>query len=143
MFLDFERQVLLGISDSMWKDHLLSMDHLREGIGLVGYAQKKPIDEYKRSGFDMFRDLMFRISKEVVTTFFRAQLGSESPAPATRQSETHLDYVHGELPEEAPRTQPVRKVAKLGRNELCHCGSGKKYKNCHMRLEQQQGREAV
>ena len=145
VFHGFQRQVLLSITDNLWKDHLLSMDHLREGIGLVGYAQKKPIDEYKRAGFDMFSDLMFRISKEAVTTFYRAQFGREQPAPVARR-EVELDYTHGEFPEElqgsgqqpAPR-QPVRKMEKLGRNSPCHCGSGKKYKNCHMRLEQQAG----
>ncbi|MCZ6646122.1 MAG: preprotein translocase subunit SecA [SAR324 cluster bacterium] len=153
VFHGFQRQVLLSITDNMWKDHLLSMDHLREGIGLVGYAQKKPIDEYKREGFNMFSGLMFRISKEAVTTFNRAQFGSEQPAPVTRR-EVELDYTHEEGSGEfgqaaasdeapaAPALQPVRKGEKLGRNAPCHCGSGKKYKNCHMRLEQQAGLRA-
>jgi preprotein translocase subunit SecA len=145
-FHAFQRQVLLSIADNLWKDHLLSMDHLREGIGLVGYAQKKPIDEYKREGFEMFSDLMFRISKEAVTTFFRAQFGREQPAPVTRRR-VSLDYTRGELPgeepgRELPRQQPVRKAVKLGRNDPCHCGSGKKYKNCHMRLDQQAAQQA-
>ncbi|MBI3994063.1 MAG: SEC-C domain-containing protein, partial [Candidatus Lambdaproteobacteria bacterium] len=139
VYADFGRQVLLSINDAMWKDHLLSMDHLREGIGLVGYAQKKPIDEYKRAGFEMFSDLMFRISKEAAGTFFRAQFGSEVPKPVQREEPKELSYTHGEEPEEKPRRQPVRKAVKLGRNDKCHCGSGKKYKNCHMRLEQQSG----
>ncbi len=140
-FRAFQRQVLLSIADNMWKDHLLSMDHLREGIGLVGYAQKKPIDEYKREGFGLFAGLMFRISKEAVTTFFRAQFGAEQPAPVSRR-EVELDYLSGEkadqqaLARQLPRQQPVRKAVKMGRNDPCHCGSGKKYKNCHMRLEQ-------
>ena len=143
VYADFQRQVLLGISDNLWKDHLLSMDHLREGIGLVGYAQKKPIDEYKRSAFAMFTDLMDRISREAVSTFFRAQLGTAAPQPEPRREPENLSFTHGELPEEAPKAQPARRAAnKLGRNDTCHCGSGKKYKNCHMRIEQQEGRQA-
>ena len=141
VYADFGRQVLLSINDAMWKDHLLSMDYLREGIGLVGYAQKKPIDEYKREGFEMFTDLMFRISKEATSTFFRAQFGSEVPKPVQREEPKELSYTHGEEPAQKPRRQPVRKVVKLGRNDKCHCGSGKKYKNCHMRLEQQSGHD--
>ncbi len=101
VFADFQRHILLNIHDNLWKDHLLSMDHLREGIGLVGYAQKKPIDEYKREGFNMFSDLMFRISKEAVITFFRTHFGSEAPreedaAERTRKTQEKLAYQHGE-----------------------------------------------
>ena len=101
VFADFQRHILLNIHDNLWKDHLLSMDHLREGIGLVGYAQKKPIDEYKREGFAMFSDLMFRISKEVVTTFFRTHFGTEAPpqedaAERARKTQEKLAYQHGE-----------------------------------------------
>ena len=139
VFRDFERQILLGGNDSLWKDHLLSMDHLREGIGLVGYAQKKPIDEYKRAGFAMFSDLMFRISKHAVSTFFHAHIGVQAPRPVERKTR-NLSYhrgddAGGEKP--APK-EPIRKAARLGRNDPCHCGSGKKYKLCHMPLERRQ-----
>ncbi|MDH4120827.1 MAG: preprotein translocase subunit SecA [Deltaproteobacteria bacterium] len=142
VFHDFERHVLLNVTDSQWKDHLLSMDHLREGIGLVGYAQKKPIDEYKRSGFALFTDLMARISQEAVTTFFRAHFGVEAPQPQ-RQPPPDLEFLHPDnagglrldsgSAAAAPAPEPARRKAeKLGRNDPCHCGSGKKYKNCHM-----------
>ena len=116
------------------------MDHLREGIGLVGYAQKKPIDEYKRAGFAMFQDLMFRISKEAVTTFFRAHFGLNAPRREARK-EASLSFLHGDEGDSdgaAPAKKPVRKAARLGRNDPCHCGSGKKYKVCHMPLERRQ-----
>ena len=139
VFHDFERQILLSINDSLWKDHLLSMDYLREGIGLVGYAQKKPIDEYKRAAFEMFTDLMQRINREAVTTFYRAHFGVQAPRPVEKPKQ-ELQFLHGgdgEAPA-APARQPVRKPAKLGRNDLCHCGSGKKYKNCHLLQERRQ-----
>jgi preprotein translocase subunit SecA len=139
VFHDFERQILLTVNDNLWKDHLLSMDHLREGIGLVGYAQKKPIDEYKRSGFEMFTDLMHRISLDAVRTFFRAHFGVQAPKQAPKPQHD-LHFKHGEAEEAtAPVSrQPVRREAKPGRNDLCYCGSGKKYKNCHLLQERQQ-----
>ena len=90
MVVDLERQILLKINDGLWKDHLLSMDHLREGISLVGYAQKKPLDEYKRQAFDMFSDLMARISREAVSLFYKIRLGQvqfvqfRKPCPSKR-----------------------------------------------------------
>ncbi|MCZ6553221.1 MAG: SEC-C metal-binding domain-containing protein, partial [SAR324 cluster bacterium] len=147
VFRDFERQILLSVNDSLWKDHLLSMDHLREGIGLVGYAQKKPIDEYKRGAFEMFTDLMMRISKDATATFFRAHFGVQAPERSERaeraeRAERDLQFRHGEdsgddAPQAGPLRMPVRKAAKLGRNDPCHGGSGKKYKNCHMLQERQ------
>ncbi len=79
VFSDFLRHVMLSVHDHLWKDHLLSMDHLREGIGLMGYAQKQPLDEYKREGFKMFETLMLRISEETVAACFRTQLGLKLP----------------------------------------------------------------
>jgi preprotein translocase subunit SecA len=99
VFRDFQRHVTLNFLDAQWKDHLLSMDHLREGIGLVGYAQKKPIDEYKRQAFEMFSDLMGRIAKESVATFFRATFSSDAPRPVERKPPAKLQYSGGE---EAP-----------------------------------------
>jgi len=139
VFRDFERQILLSVNDSLWKDHLLSMDHLREGIGLVGYAQKKPIDEYKRAAFQMFTDLMARINRDAVTTFYRAHFGIQAPKPVEKPK-PDLQFLHGgggDGGTEAPARQPIRREAKLGRNDLCHCGSGKKYKNCHLLQERQ------
>jgi preprotein translocase subunit SecA len=76
------------------------MDHLREGIGLVGYAQKKPIDEYKRAAFEMFSDLMGRIAKESISTFFRAQFAAEAPPPVERKPARNLRYNQGDEPEQ-------------------------------------------
>ncbi|MDH4247998.1 MAG: preprotein translocase subunit SecA, partial [Deltaproteobacteria bacterium] len=117
VFHDFQRHVLLNVMDAQWKDHLLSMDHLREGIGLVGYAQKKPIDEYKREGFSLFQDLMFRISKEVVTTFYRTQFGLEAPRPVERPA-SKLSYTHGDEVEPEDRgPKQVRNLPNWGRKK--------------------------
>ncbi|MBI4084240.1 MAG: SEC-C domain-containing protein, partial [Candidatus Lambdaproteobacteria bacterium] len=139
-FADFERQVLLSIVDAQWKDHLLSMDHLREGIGLVGYAQKKPIDEYKREAFRMFSELMTRISREASTFFFRTHFAAEAPRPVERKAPA-LSYTHGEETEAAPRKPAIRVRPKIGRNDPCPCGSGKKYKQCHLAQDQAQAQQ--
>ena len=127
VFHDFQRHILLNIHDNLWKDHLLSMDHLREGIGLVGYAQKKPIDEYKREGFAMFSDLMTRIGNEAVTTFFRTQFSAEPPRePAPEQKvQANLAYSHdedGQLADAKPKQ--VHKLPNWKRKK----SSGKKQK---------------
>ena len=133
--LDLERQVLLRVNDGLWKDHLLSMDHLREGIGLVGYAQKKPLDEYKRQAFAIFSDLMARISNEAVTTFYH--LSMAHPMTESMPHEQEMEFHHGEEAPAKPdrkkklkKAAPVRKAVVVGRNEPCPCGSGKKYKRC-------------
>ena len=134
MVVDLERQILLKINDGLWKDHLLSMDHLREGISLVGYAQKKPLDEYKRQAFDMFSDLMARISREAVSLFYKIQVGPSPVRPIQEtMPEQKMTMVHGESPDTKPeelKQAPIQKVH-IGRNDPCPCGSGKKYKQCH------------
>ena len=136
MILDLERQVLLKVNDNLWKDHLLSMDHLREGIGLVGYAQKKPLDEYRKQAFAMFSDLMNRIDLEAISTFYKLTIAhplAEAEPPPIQQD---MEFIHGEV--EAPaeekvkkkKPQPVRAQPTIGRNQPCPCGSGKKYKKC-------------
>jgi preprotein translocase subunit SecA len=137
MILDLERQVLLKVNDNLWKDHLLSMDHLREGIGLVGYAQKKPLDEYRKQAFEMFSDLMNRIDLEAISTFYKLTiahpLAEHEAAPLLQD----VEFIHGEVekPSEEKvkqkKPQPVRALPTPGRNEACPCGSGKKYKKCH------------
>ena len=136
MILDLERQVLLKVNDNLWKDHLLSMDHLREGIGLVGYAQKKPLDEYRKQAFEMFSDLMDRIDQEAISTFYKLtiahHLAESEPAPLPQD----VEFIHGEVEKPTDekvnqkKQQPVRAQATTGRNEPCPCGSGKKYKKC-------------
>ena len=140
MLMDLERQVLLKVNDNLWKDHLLSMDHLREGIGLVGYAQKKPLDEYRKQAFALFSDLMDRISNEAVSTFYKLTLANPVAEPIRPvQAEQQMEFIHGEVPEteKKPRkAKPVRSQPTAGRNDPCPCGSGKKFKKCHGRQQQ-------
>ena len=137
MVLDLQRQVLLRANDQLWKDHLLSMDHLREGIGLVGYAQKKPLDEYKRRAFEMFSDLMSRISHEAISTFFKLRIAHPVSEPAPPPPPQEMEYQHASVEPEPPKPKPkpvvppARKYVNVGRNDPCPCGSGKKFKKCH------------
>jgi preprotein translocase subunit SecA len=173
-----ERRIILDVVDTQWKDHLLSLDHLKEGIGLRGYAQKDPIVEFKKEAFVLFEDMMGRIDNETIRYLYHiqvqqaekppdemqthpdAQLGPRSPrsggaaaavaSAAARASEPapqrlpdvarqldrkqqrlqkDLQYQTGPAQAEAPK--PVRAAAKVGRNDPCPCGSGKKYKKCH------------
>ncbi len=130
------RQILLETTDSLWKDHLLSMDHLKEGIGMRGYAQKNPLIEYKKEGFQLFSSLMERISSESVKHYFRVSIVREPPKEIERKRQ-EMEMIHGELNRQqnktAPKQAPARKRALPGRNQPCHCGSGKKYKHCHMK----------
>ena len=135
MILDLERQVLLKVNDNLWKDHLLSMDHLREGVGLVGYAQKKPLDEYRKQAFEMFSDLMDRIDYEAISTFYKLTIAHPLAEPEPAPQLQDVEFIHGEV--EAPaaeakkkKPQPIRAQPSVGRNEPCPCGSGKKYKKC-------------
>jgi len=169
-----ERRIILDVVDSQWKDHLLSLDHLKEGIGLRGYGQKDPLVEFKKEAFVLFEDMMARIDNETVRYLFHIQVqqneqpqggpGQAPPPPqpmrpradaavasaAARASEPppqrlpafaremerkqerqqkELQYQTGPAQAEAPK--PVRTGAKVGRNDPCPCGSGKKYKKCH------------
>jgi preprotein translocase subunit SecA len=170
-----ERRIILDVVDTQWKDHLLSLDHLKEGIGLRGYGQKDPLVEFKKEAFILFEDMMARIDNETVRYLFHVQIQqSEAPQPqpqqprpepprrqppsgamaaaasaAARAEETparlpdfaralerkqerqqkDLQFQTGAAQAEAPK--PVRAGAKVGRNDPCPCGSGKKYKKCH------------
>ncbi len=168
-----ERRIILDVVDSQWKDHLLSLDHLKEGIGLRGYGQKDPLVEFKKEAFILFEDMMARIDNETIRYLFHIQMqqgeqppaqgaGQPTPPPqpvrpradaaiasaAARASEPqHLPSVAREIerrqqrhqrdlqyqtgPAQAEAPKPVRAGAKVGRNEPCPCGSGKKYKKCH------------
>jgi preprotein translocase subunit SecA len=166
-----ERRIILDVVDSQWKDHLLSLDHLKEGIGLRGYGQKDPLVEFKKEAFILFEDMMTRIDNETVRYLFHIQVqqgeqqGSggtpQTPSPqqpprpraaaasaAARAGEPeHLPAVAREIerrqqrqqkdlqyqtgPAQAEAPKPVRAGAKVGRNDPCPCGSGKKYKKCH------------
>ena len=167
-----ERRIILDVVDSQWKDHLLSLDHLKEGIGLRGYGQKDPLVEFKKEGFVLFEDMMARIDNETIRYLYHIQLQQGEPpqvreprrqpprqppsaaaaavaSAAARASEEpanlpgfaremerrqqrqqqNLQYQTGPAQAEAPK--PVRAGAKVGRNDPCPCGSGKKYKKCH------------
>ncbi len=129
-----ERFLMLQVLDGLWKDHLLNMDHLRDGIGLRGYGQKDPLQEYKREGFDMFMDMIQRFREETVSILLRIVPMRQEEVDAMeekrrRQQERELNMSHGG--EEGAKKQPVRrKHKKVGRNQPCPCGSGKKYKKC-------------
>ncbi len=126
-----EKMVLLQIIDHHWKDHLLGMDQLRDGIGLRGYGQKDPLIEYKREGFDMFAGMMDRIKIDTLDRMFHVQVvKQEQPQPALRAPQRlRMSLSRGE--DAAPARPVQRQVDKVGRNNPCPCGSGKKYKKCH------------
>ena len=167
-----ERRIILDIVDSQWKDHLLSLDHLKEGIGLRGYAQKDPLVEFKKEAFVLFEDMMARVDNETIRYLFHIQVQQGEPpqqppasgpprqqipsaqaaaaSAAARASapppqrlpafardmerkqerqQKDLQYQTGPAQAEAPK--PVKVGAKVGRNDPCPCGSGKKYKKCH------------
>ena len=169
-----ERRIILDVVDSQWKDHLLSLDHLKEGIGLRGYGQKDPLVEFKKEAFILFEDMMARIDNETIRYLFNVQVQMEGPPPPQgppqprptppaaprpfaaaasaaarvadepvqqlpafaremerkqRRQEKEMQYQTGAAQAEPPK--PVRAGAKVGRNDPCPCGSGKKYKKCH------------
>lgn len=131
-----ERYLMLQTLDFLWKDHLLNMDHLREGIGLRGYAQKDPLHEYKKEGFDMFGSLMNRLADDVCEKLFKVQPVSETDMARLegRRNEEQQRMIMSRGGEEEEKKKPVRRQQKkVGRNDPCPCGSGKKYKKCHGR----------
>ena len=141
-----ERHEMLIVIDTQWKDHLLSIDHLKEGIGLRGYGQRDPLTEYKKEAFDLFQDMVERVKASVVERLFKVQVVRDAPmelptmtawartagvarragrrrAPGRRRRPS---------PPSRPRRRRARRPAqKIGRNDPCYCGSGKKYKKCH------------
>jgi preprotein translocase subunit SecA len=146
----FEKAVMLQVLDVAWKEHLAAMDYLRQGIGLRGYAQKNPKQEYKREAFEMFTAMLDRIKHDVIGVVSKVQVRAQSDVDAVeeqRRSTAPRQYRHaevsamgggeqGEAAEGGPQRQaPVtRQGRKIGRNEPCPCGSGKKYKHCHGKL---------
>ncbi|MDT7778598.1 MAG: preprotein translocase subunit SecA, partial [Acidobacteriota bacterium] len=128
------------IIDAQWKDHLLALDHLKQGIGLVGYGQKDPLVEYKKESFDMFQSMLDRIDTATIRTLFNLQVVAEQAPEQLQQRRqrrptsmtfTGPNQTATAAGEEAARTKTVtRDQPKVGRNEPCPCGSGKKYKKC-------------
>ncbi len=145
----FEKAVMLQVLDAAWKEHLGAMDYLRQGIGLRGYAQKDPKQEYKKEAFQMFEAMLDRIKHEVVSVISKVQVRAESDVEAVeqqRRSSAQVKYQHAEANamgeedagaapgDESQHTPFTRQGRKVGRNEPCPCGSGKKYKHCHGKL---------
>jgi preprotein translocase subunit SecA len=129
-----EKMVMLRTIDTLWKDHLLGIDSLREGIGLRGYGQKDPLIEYKREAFEMFAGMMNRMKRDVLEHLFRVQVvPGESPRPPVEQHRpVQLTLNRGEAAADDNGAKTVRRgIDKVGRNDPCPCGSGKKYKKCH------------
>jgi preprotein translocase subunit SecA len=160
-----ERMIMLSVLDTQWKDHLLAMDHLKEGIGLRGYGQHDPLVEYKRESFDMFENMMRRSQEDTVRYLFHMQIveAAQAPpaatagangdqellptAPSRKRASTSMDDLEAQFQRRKKREleqarmagsngntapqQVVRGAAKVGRNDPCPCGSGKKYKKCH------------
>jgi len=151
----FEKAVMLKVLDDQWKDHLSSMDHLRQGIHLRGYAQKNPKQEYKREAFELFTQMLDHIKHEVVNIISRVQVRAEEDVEAVeeqRRRQAPMNFQHanaasmtsdGAAPSNADegevalaeRKPFIRDGRKVGRNEPCPCGSGKKYKQCHGKIE--------
>ncbi len=149
----FEKAVMLQVLDGLWKEHLAAMDYLRQGIHLRGYAQKNPKQEYKREAFELFERLLERIKYDVISILSRVQIAAEDVqrVQEQRRAAMEMDFQHpqaesltaapaspapasGDKPGVTPKPF-VRKGRKIGRNEPCPCGSGKKYKQCHGRIK--------
>ncbi|MBK5516754.1 preprotein translocase subunit SecA [Pseudomonas sp. TH10] len=150
----FEKQIVLRVLDDLWKDHLSTMDHLRHGIHLRGYAQKNPKQEYKRESFTLFSELLDSIKRDSIRVLSHVQVRREDPEVEEQRLRqeaedlaARMQFEHAEAPgldqpealgeevDVALATAPVRNEQKLGRNELCYCGSGKKFKHCHGQIQ--------
>lgn len=153
-FSGFERSIMLQSIDTHWREHLAALDHLRQGIHLRGYAQKNPKQEYKREAFELFGQMLDLIKNEVVRIVMTVRIQSREEIEAAEEqlAQSHVENVHYQhadfnpnaAPEEllAPTAEPegsgqqpmVNMLPKVGRNDPCPCGSGKKYKQCHGKL---------
>ncbi|MBK6849929.1 MAG: preprotein translocase subunit SecA [Proteobacteria bacterium] len=155
--LFFARHFLLDEIDTQWIDHLRNMDHLREGIGLRGYGQRDPKQEYKKEGYTMFAETMGRIQVNALGKLFRVQVQQDADLPRYEHKQRQVTLGRGQLegpggaggaggeaaasaPEAVEKVKPIRRShPRLGANDPCRCGSGKKYKKCHMHEDRQQG----
>lgn len=145
----YEKQVMLNILDRLWKEHLAAMDYLRQSIGLRGYAQKNPKQEYKREAFEMFSELLERMKYDVITILSKVKIESKEELDTNDSPKVeNVSYQHTATENiqasedesqieglEQPHAKPYHRAqVKIGRNDPCHCGSGKKYKQCHGKL---------
>jgi preprotein translocase subunit SecA len=150
-FASFERSVMLYSLDSHWREHLAALDRLRQGIHLRGYAQKDPKQEYRREAFELYAELLDVIKNDVIKTVFTVQIKNATELDEATETITEdlgqvkdLQYKHQQIEsgQSMPVAQveheitpvPVREGPKIGRNDPCHCGSGKKYKHCHGKI---------
>jgi preprotein translocase subunit SecA len=144
-FTPFTRMVMLQSIDTHWREHLASLDYLRQGIHLRGYAQKNPKQEYKREAFELFAQLLTQVKMEVtrvlMTVRIQTQEQAAQAAEALEEQAAHVSnvtYTHpnedGSVSQETDPAKPAGAVPRVGRNDPCPCGSGKKYKNCHGKL---------
>src|SRR5882672_6080075 len=148
-FHQYERYVMLQILDAHWREHLAALDHLRQGIHLRGYAQKNPKQEYKREAFELFGAMVESVKLEVIKTLTAVEIRTQEDIKPDDQ--LHVENIQPQHPDsggateaepengevavaEAPKMKPVRAAQKIGRNDACPCGSGKKYKHCHGKL---------
>ncbi len=120
---DVEKMIFLHVIDTKWKDHLLAIDHIKEGIGLRGYAQKDPLVEYKKEAFELFEEMSRNIISDILTRLFKIQVREESQIKLPKTRKLHRSGGDG-------ANRPAQKPKKIGRNDPCPCGSGKKYKKC-------------
>ncbi|MGB9822097.1 preprotein translocase subunit SecA [Thermodesulfovibrio sp.] len=120
---DVEKMIFLHVIDTKWKDHLLAIDHIKEGIGLRGYAQKDPLVEYKKEAFELFEEMSRNIISDILTRLFKIQVREESQVKVQKTQKIQRSVGDG-------ANRPVEKPKKIGRNDPCPCGSGKKYKKC-------------
>jgi preprotein translocase subunit SecA len=146
LFHPFERNLMLQMVDQHWREHLAALDHLRQGIHLRGYAQKNPKQEYKREAFELFSDMLDRIKQDVVKYVLTVQVRSQQDVEAVEEAPavSNVQYQHAEYEEAlaaasaastAVAAPPFTRASpKVGRNDPCPCGSGKKYKFCHGRI---------
>jgi preprotein translocase subunit SecA len=136
----YEKERYLRELDKQWKQHLLDMDHLREGVHLAAYAQKDPKVIYKKEGFNLFSEMLERIRQNLAEHLFRVEVRDESEIERLREMRRRqrVQEMHGRAPGQAPAKPKTvrRKAPKLGRNDPCHCGSGKKYKQCCLEKDQ-------
>ena len=141
-FHQFERNVMLQLLDSQWREHLAALDHLRQGIHLRGYAQKNPKQEYKREAFELFERLLDSVRVEVTRLLVTVQIRAEQVEETVPHSDVqNVQYHHANYDEalgggddDADKSLPLHAGPKVGRNDPCPCGSGKKYKQCHGKL---------
>ena len=131
MMRQVEKMIYLQVIDTLWKEHLLNMDHLKEGIGLRGYAQRDPLREYQKEGYNLFIELLDRIHAETLDKLFMVQI-ARTPMPQQTEpvssQKLQLSRGGGEQPTSGKTVK--REGKKVGRNDPCPCGSGKKYKKC-------------